>query len=544
MLVVGAGPVGLTVAHELSRQGIRVRLVDAAIGPATTSRAIATHPRTLETYDQMGVVDRIIARGQMICGFTIFQEGRQLARLDADYSSMPTRFPFTLAIEQTSTEAVLREVLAERGVEAEWGAKVESVDVTDTHVEVALHHSDGSAEQYRVGWLVGCDGGHSTIRKALALPLIGQSNQTWMLADAPLEADLPRDSIYWVRTEDVTLMAVPLRDGNRWRLLDTVDLDQDPTAVRERFARKLSRGLGATVHVGEPTWTSVFTAQQRMVAEMRVGRCLLAGDAAHVHSPASGQGMNAGIQEGVKLAWKLAMVIHGSAREELLDTYSEERVPIGRALLGSTKRATSLVELRSPVVDRVLPVMFGVVRNVGPVRRRIQRKILSGISGLDLTYRDSSLTAGSENGRAAGPRPGQRLAMVTGRYMSSPGWMAVLAELRDPRWLLLIAPGPAASVHDYGALTGVAERNSSWLSVRSICLHARDGIVGPLIDPGGVLVEALGLDRGGWVLVRPDGYLASCATSFDPAKVAEAFASVPLTDQQSALAPSSNESAT
>jgi len=500
VLVAGAGPVGLAVAYELARRDVRVRLVDAAPGPATTSRAIATHPRTLEIYDQMGLLDPILERGQVIAGFTIFQEGRRLVRLAADYATMPTRFPFTLAIEQVDTEAVLRAAARDAGVVPEWGVAVDGLEQDGDGVVVSLRHADGSASRQRVGWLVGCDGGHSTVRKLLRLPLVGASNQTWLLADAALTADLPRDSIYFIRTGGGTLMAVPLRTGDRWRLLDTVDIDASggPRAVADRFAAKLTRGLGRPVRVDTPTWVSVFTAQQRLIQRMRAGRCLLAGDAAHVHSPASGQGINTGLQEAYNLAWKLAMVVAGTARDELLDTYSRERVPVGRALLASTERATDLVDLHNPLADLLLPVLMAAVRTVPPLRRRVQARILSGISGLPLSYVDSPLTvAGARTPR---PRPGERLVRFGAEVdAGAVDWLRV--QLRDPRWLLLLGPEVRPDAPDAG-----------WLSMRT------------LPDPDGGLARALALPPDGWILVRPDGYVSARGTG----SVAAAVASLPL----------------
>lgn len=525
VLVAGAGPVGLATAYELTRRDVRVRLVDAAPGPATTSRAIAIHPRTLETFHQMGLLDRIRERGQLIAGFTIFQEGRRLVRLAADYSTMPTRYPFTLAVEQVDTEAVLRDALAELGVRPEWGVAARTLHDDGDVVHVGLRTTDGGERTRRFRWLVGCDGGHSQIRKLLGLALVGESHQTWLLADAPLEVDLPRDSIYFVRTGGGTLMAVPLRTGQRWRLLDTVDIDDSggPQAVAARFAAKLSRGLGRPVRAGDPTWTSVFTAQQRMVLTMRVGRCLLAGDAAHVHSPASGQGLNTGLQEAYNLSWKLAMVVDGLARPELLDTYSAERVPVGQALLRSTERATDLVDLHTPLADLVLPMVMTGVRTLPPLRRRVQAKILSGISGLPLHYAASPLTTPA-SGRRSAPVPGERLVQF-GPEVSGPGFDALTDELRDPRWLLLLAGAPV-QLHGVGVL---ATRQAAWMSTRTLVRDGSPAVPGPLPDPGGRLARVLCLTAGGWLLIRPDGYLAARGGVGDTAAVASAVARIPLT---------------
>ncbi|MFC8518334.1 FAD-dependent monooxygenase [Streptomyces sp. NPDC057257] len=535
---MGAGPVGLAAAHELVRRGVAVRLIEARGEPVATSRAIATHPRTLELYDQMGLVQAMIKRGQEIRAFTLFQDGRRLARLDADYSTMPTRFPFTLAIEQTATEDVFRGALADLGVPVEWGTRLEHLEQDDEHVAVTLGRPDGSTETLSVPWLVGCDGGHSTVRKILDLPLTGEAQQTWLLADAPMTTDLPPNSIYWVRTRGGTLMAVPLADG-RWRLLDTadVDYDGDPDRLADRFARKLSYGIGAAVRIGTPTWVSRFTAQQRMVPAMRVGRCLVAGDAAHVHSPASGQGMNTGIQEAVNLSWKLAMVVDGHARPELLDSYSAERVPVGRALLDSARQATRMIELRSRFTDLALPVIFGVVSRVAPVRRRMQREMLGGMSGLLLSYATGSLSPSGDHG-GTGPGPGARVCEVTEADLVDGGWPALLAALRTPRWLLLVAPDTADP--GVGETARHAERaHGAWLSVLRVTPDAASADPAVIPDAGGRVGRRLGLAAGGWLLVRPDGYVLARGRSLTREALTGALAPLRLTDTADVTEPAS-----
>jgi NADPH-dependent dioxygenase len=512
VLVAGAGPVGLTAAHELARRGLRVRLVDAASGPARTSRAVAVHPRTLETFDQMGMAEGVLRRGRANRAFTMFASGRRLVRLEADYASMPTRYPYSVIVEQTATEEALREAVAALGVTPEWGTRVTGFEQDADTVRVRLTRADGSEEICTAHWLVGCDGGHSTVRRQLGLPLIGESRDTWMLADAPVRTALPPDSIYWVHTGTQALMMVPYAREGRWRLLDTAPGDRTAQDAPERFSRKLSAGLGTAVTVGEPDWTSVFTFQQRMVPRMHEGRVFVAGDAAHVHSPASGQGMNTGIQEAYNLAWKIADVARGHAGRQLLRSYDEERVPIGRALLGSTRTATSLVQFKNLMAAAALPVVFTVVRNVPPLRRAIQRKVLGGMSGLRIGYRDSRLTQAPDTGarRLRGPAPGERAAAATARRPGAPGPDALARELRDVRWTLLHAAGAG---HRDGprsarAAAGGAGTHGAWLSVRT--LDGRPGTdPGPLPDPDGALRDALGLEAGGWLLIRPDGYLAA-----------------------------------
>ncbi|MET9887101.1 FAD-dependent oxidoreductase [Streptomyces sp. NPDC006430] len=530
VLVVGAGPVGLTAAHELARRGLRVRLVDGADGPARTSRAVAVHPRTLETFDQMGVVAPVIDAGRRNRAFTMYARGRRLVRLEADYATMPTRYPYTVIIEQTRTEAVLREAVARLGVHVEWGVRLTGLEQDRSGVRARLERADGGREEYEVPWLVGCDGGHSTVRKQLGLPLIGESSETWELADAPVVTDLPPDSIYWVHTARQALMMVPYSREGHWRLLDTAPAGGTAGGTASRFGAKLSAGLGQPVSVGEPQWTSVFTFQQRMVPRMHEGRCFVAGDAAHVHSPASGQGMNTGVQEAYNLAWKLAQVEQGWAGNELLATYGQERVPVGRALLDSTRKATWLVQFKNAAAGAMLPAVFAVIRGVPPLRRAIQRKVLGGMSGLRLAYPESALTTPGVAGVTAA---GSRAAAAGARFPGDPGADALQAELRDTRWALLYAVGGPGAARD--AAAAAAAEHGPWLSVRVVGAVSggdSDGDFegdfegGPraLADPHGRLRRALGLAPGGWVLIRPDGYYAAGGPSLTSEALRRALA--------------------
>ncbi|WP_198539333.1 FAD-dependent monooxygenase [Streptomyces graminilatus] len=521
-LIVGAGPSGLTMAHELVRRGIEVRIVDAAQGPADTSRALATHARTLEIYDQMGILPELLPQGRRIQKFTLHQSGRKLAALKADYSELPTRFPMTVMVDQAITEKVLRDAVAAFGGKVEWGVRLESLEQDAGGVTVRLRHSGDRVETVRTDWLVGCDGGHSVVRKQLGLNLVGDSSETWLIADAHLDAGLDDTSLHWLRNRDGALMAVPFPEPGKWRLLDTADAtyDGDAQQIGERFARKLSQAVGRPVTVRTPTWVSVFTIQQRMITRMRSGRCFVAGDAAHVHSPASGQGMNTGIQDAYNLAWKLASVIHGHAGQELLDTYGAERVPVGARLLGSTNRATQLIQLKSPVAALILPVMFKVVSTLPPLRAKISRKIMRAMSALDLSYADSPLTRGAGEEQADGPVPGVRLSQLVAAEEAEPGFAALLEELRDPRWTLLArATGPADPHPE--RLLRLTDAHADWLSVRTVVPPGTDAP--HALHDSGPLTERLSLRApGDWLLARPDGYVA--ARGRDTGTLTEALA--------------------
>lgn len=497
VLVVGAGPVGLTAAHELARRGVRVRLVDAAPGPATTSRAMATHARTLELFDQMGLAERLLPLGRRVEHFSVHQHGRRLVRFDTNYTALPTRFPFSLMVDQVLTERVLREAVAERGVPIEWSIALDGLDQEAGGVTARLRHADGRLELFRVPWLVGADGGRSCVRRSLGLRLLGDSTQTWLNADVVLDADLPPDSNHLIHTGQGALLLVPFPEPGKWRVIDTVDVDGTDEVVRARIAAKLSGALRRPVSVSAPSWVSVFTVQQRMVERMRVGRCFVAGDAAHVHSPASGQGLNTGVQDAINVGWKLADVIRGHASEALLDTYDAERVPIGAAMLRSTRTATALVALRDRLAPLLLPVALGLVNRVSPLKRKIEAKIVRGFCGLALSYQDSPLSLA---GHGAGPRPGDRIACTEQDIRDSEGWRALVEQQRDPRWTLLcVASYPPTPVPP------------SAVAVRTIA----EDRPGPLPDPDQTLQTTLGLSDGDFALIRPDGYLSARGRTLD-----------------------------
>ena len=529
VLIAGAGPVGLTAAHELARRGVGVRIVDQAPGPAETSRALAVHARTLEVFDQMGVLPRLLPRGRRVEHFTIHMHGRVLIRFDTDYSRMPTRFPFSLMVDQVVTEEVLRESLRRLGVPVEWGVGLETFEPGPDGVAVRLRHADGTGEPVSTPWLVGADGAHSTVRKRLGLRLLGEASETWLNADVLIDADLPADSNHLLHTGSGTLLLVPFPEAGKWRVIDTEDVDgaDDPETVRARLAGKISRALGRPVTLSAPSWISVFAVQQRMVESMRVGRCLVAGDAAHVHSPASGQGMNTGIQDAYNLAWKLADVVRGHAGEELLDSYGAERVPIGAKLLGSTRKATALVALRNAAAPVLLPAGLGLVRGVGPLKRKVERATIRGFCGLVLAYPDSPLSLG----RAAGV--GERVACSLEAERGHEGWRHLCVELADPRWTLLADPGPAGRERAAAdALEHIDRHYAAAVSVRAVqdAAEAGDaaGRARPLADPDGGLRRSLGLPPGGWLLIRPDGYLAARGPLTDARALASVLAAVHL----------------
>ncbi|MFJ6797981.1 FAD-dependent oxidoreductase [Streptomyces sp. NPDC091268] len=550
VLVVGAGPAGLTAAHELARRGLRVRLVDAAAGPSRAGGAVAVHPRTLETLDQMGLARRLLEHGRSNSAFTVSAGGRPLLRLDTEDAGPdrpPTRFPYTVVVEQSRTEELLREALLRLGVRVEWGVRLTGLTQDAERVRARLRHAGTRQEAYEetceVPWLVGCDGRHSTVRERLRLPLRTAGTERWELADVHITAgDLPQDSVHWVHTGGGrSLLMLPYACEGRWRLLagDPAGPDADPRPAHERYSALLSAGLGREVRVGEPAWSCVRTFTLRTAERMHEGRCFIAGEAAHGDSPGSGQGMNTGIQEAYNLGWKLAMVEHGWAGRELLATYGQERVPVGRALL-EPGREGLLGRLAHLLAGLALPALLGLVRRTGVldrvvrpfVREAVRHRMLCGTAGLGLGYPDSPLSTPPPGPGGGGPGgPGARLLPAGSRaagpaalFPGDPGTAGLRAELRDVRWSLLYVPEATGEARE--TARAALERYGAWLSVRTVAPDRARSRSGPrlLADPGGGLRRALGMSAGSWLLVRPDGYTAGGGPELTEAALAAALA--------------------
>ena len=490
VLIAGAGPVGLTAALQLARWGVSVRLVDVAGGPATTSRALGTHARSLEIYDQLGILADIAPHGTRVNAF-IRHQGTRTTRVDYDFGELATRFPYMFNVDQVITERVLRGHAASAGIAVEWNTGLESFHQDENAVTVSLRTNSGAGQEtVRARYLWGCDGGHSTVRKTLRLPLAGESAHTWLIADAVVHTDLARDGLHWLFPEGGALMLFPFPEPGKWRLLDTTGdgEPEHPDRIAQQFSTKLSQALGRETVVDDPTWTSKFTIQQRAVPAMHVGRCFVAGDAAHVHSPASGQGLNTGIQDAYNLAWKLAMVVHGHADAELLETYDAERVPIGQALLASTGEVMNTAMVDSPTDTR-------------EADRGFMRQLIRNMSGLSITYSHSPLTVDDDD-PGQGPRPGQRLTQVSAADAQSPGWTALRASLRNPAWHLLV-------VGEEHSAAGNAAAPLPWLNTVTISRSRLDGNGRAVWDPDGRVQDTLAVTDGHWILVRPDGYLSA-----------------------------------
>ena len=400
VLIVGAGPVGLTMAAELARYGVPIRIIDRSPQPSRTSKALVIWSRTLELMDRMGCTAAFIAAGLKARGTTISDGARTLGHNDFDHVASP--YPFPLMIPQSETERLLAAHLATFDVVVERQVELISFDEVADGVTAHLRHPDGREEAMHTPWLLGCDGAHSSVRHGLALEFQGEvQGDDWMLADVRLEGRgrPPDDEIAPYLHRDGPFVVFPI-PGGRSRIIATVGKTDparprpDPTLpeVQAMIDSRTGGGFRAT----DPVWLSNFRINERKVADYRRGRAFLAGDAAHVHSPAGGQGMNTGMQDAVGLAWRLALVMRGEGAVELLDSYSVERSAVGDMVLRNASRLTDLGTLSNPAAQAARNLAIRVLLGFPAVRHRMATQMSETAIG----YPDSSLS----EGRGAGAR--------------------------------------------------------------------------------------------------------------------------------------------
>ncbi len=382
VLVVGGGPVGLVAGAELARRGVRVRVIDKLAQPTDQSRAIAVHARSLDMFDRMGIVDELLSTGIKATAMQLYAGHRKLFRVPL--GGVDSAFPFTLTTAQTETERVLDKHLQTLGVSVDRGVELVALNQDADAVHLTLRREDGSTEQVSASWVIGADGGHSTVRKMVGTKLAGSFvGERFLLGDVVCEHCLDLDSMHTFFSPDGPVVVLPMRDG-RMRLLAQVrdapgtPLNLHPT--QDELQAVIDRRIGG-IRIVHSHWLTSFEIHHARVPALRWGRVFLAGDAAHIHSPAGGQGMNTGIQDAFNLAWKLAAVVNGDAGDALLDSYEAERLPVAEQVITFTDRLTkagTLSGLPRRIRDTVIRILSHVPTrgtDHGRKRRRGQHQL-------------------------------------------------------------------------------------------------------------------------------------------------------------------------
>ena len=468
VLVVGAGPTGLTLAGQLRAFGADVRIVDRQLDRVHESRALAVQPRTLEVLRGLGLAEELIERGNDAVWVQLHAGGRVVRIRLFGLGLDDTAYPFLLLVSQAETEQVLSDQLATGGIRVERGVELVGFHADQDGVTCTLRHRDGRAEQVRARYLVGCDGAHSTVRRDAKIPFKGGAYpQTFALAD--LEADgLDRDAAHAFAGEIGILLFFPLGRPASWRLLamhPSLQGRREPARPSLEELQALADAMtGDSVRLHDPVWRTYFGLQHRHATRYQDGRLFLAGDAAHVHSPAGAQGMNTGIQDAWNLGWKLALVSRGVADEALLGTYEAERRPVGGFVVRFTDRAFSVATSTNPLVralrTRLVPRLL-------PLGLRLDRAVAYGfrtVSQLNIGYRHSPAVQEGRPALRRGPRAGDRLPDARVARDGQECWLG--EALAGPGFHLLLC-GPPGDWHP-SQLTTLRHRYPDTLAVHHL----------------------------------------------------------------------------
>lgn len=508
VLIAGAGPTGLALALWLTRRGVPVRIIDKTAEPGTTSRALAVQARTLELYGQLGIADLLVEGGVPVAALNLWVKGVKATRVPLGrIGHGHTPFAFALVFPQDAHERLLIDQLRALGVTVERSTELTGFEQTGQGVRASIRRADGSGESCEAAYLAGCDGASSTVREVLGIGFPG-GTYAGLFYVADVEAAGPQiDDELHIDMEDADFLLVfPLKPKGRLRLVGIVRGSDD--AARELSFEDVSgravEHLGLTIE--KVNWFSTYRVHHRVADSFRAGRAFLLGDAAHIHSPVGGQGMNTGIGDAVNLAWKLAAVLHGGAAATLLDTYEPERIAFARRLVATTDRLFTVVTRQGPVArvirTRVAPKIAPVLFLFPPMRDFLFRTV----SQVGVNYRGEALSEGATEDVEGG----DRLPWVdTGEGEDN------FAPLRSLNW----------QVHVYGEPRG---------GVAEACAELRL----PLhVFPWHEGMQRSGIERAALYLIRPDGYVALADQLADVARLRKYFASRGITVPLASSAP-------
>jgi 2-polyprenyl-6-methoxyphenol hydroxylase-like FAD-dependent oxidoreductase len=482
VLIAGAGPTGLVLALWLTRLGARVKIIDKAPEPGTTSRALAVQARTLEFYGQIDLADQVVERSQVLTAVNLWVAGRQVAHaVFGDMGACISPYPFALIFPQDEHERLLIDRLAELGVHVERCTELVNFKEASGWVEAHLKRSDGSLEICPTAYLAGCDGAHSKVRDALNIGFPGgKYTHLFYVADVDASGVAVNGELHVALDRTDFLVVFPLKGKAHVRLIGTIreeSKNQNGDLSWNDVAKRVIEWMG--IDVARVNWFSTYRVHHRVAERFRSGRVFLLGDAAHIHSPVGGQGMNTGIGDAVNLAWKLAAVLHQRANRAILDSYEPERIAFARRLVATTDQAFTGVTdpgsiarlFRLRVVPLFLPFIFPF--------RRVRRYLFRTVSQTAVNYRGSPLS----EGRLGMLHGGDRLPWV------NMGASDNFASLKSLSWQVHVYGTAGPEIRAICALRGLALQVFGWQRQ----------------------MKRRGLQRNTVYLVRPDGYLAVVA---------------------------------
>lgn len=463
VLIVGAGPVGLFLANECSRRNLRWRLIEERASQSQHSKALAIFPRTLEIFDMAGVVGPFLENANRVTKVAVMTTNHTLARME--FAPKETPYSFVAMVPQDVTERLLVQALQSKGGHVEYQTKFISAKQDDDGVDVAIEQTGNSAK-LRVSIVVGCDGAHSAVRHQLNLSFEGAEYRgSFLLADVETNAALPGDEMQLCPSEFGPVAVFPM-SATRRRIVATIDNPEGDAPSLDLVRRILAQRAPGSIEARALHWSAYFRIHHRQATRLREGRIFIAGDAAHIHSPFGGQGMNTGLHDVWNLVWKLDFFLNGHGNQQLLNTYSNERLPVIKNVIETTDRLTMVLGTPNKFAQVLRDAVIPMVSRLAP----FQHAFVQRLSELGISYHGSPIVEG----------PGERYfndSLRGGQGITS-------------RFLLFLS-------------------NKAGPSANELAKQLTESFSG--------LVELRLAPEPGLVLVRPDGYVAYSSHETDTA---------------------------
>lgn len=414
VLIVGAGPSGLMMAAQLLRYGIQPVLIDNKEGPTEYSKALVVQARSLEIYRQMGIIDAVISNGNAVNGAQFNIDGKKKAKFKlTDIGNGQTPYPYLFLYQQSKNERVLLDYLTQNCCPVYWNTSLNTLTQKQDCVEANISNGDETV-RITCDWLIGADGAHSTVRKQSQIAFNGDTYQhNFYLSDALLDNDILGEGFIQLYLSKKGFAGFfPMPEDKNYRIIGNLPkkFDQNKDLKINDILPSLNDTVHNKINITQNNWFIIYRLHHRMADRFRENRCFLIGDAAHIHSPVGGQGMNTGLQDAYNLAWKLAGVINGQIKESILHSYTDERMPVAKALLNTTDRVFNLVMSPNWFVNQFKKWILPKVLNYVWSKEKTRELFFKTISQTDISYRESKINL--HLSRSAKIKAGDRLPYI------------------------------------------------------------------------------------------------------------------------------------
>ncbi|HEY6122314.1 MAG TPA: FAD-dependent monooxygenase [Pyrinomonadaceae bacterium] len=496
VIIIGAGPTGLALACQLIRYGVDFVIIDKKPGITPYSKALGVHARTLEIYEQLDLADKAVSQGTVAGKARMLEKGKVLGEVHLENVGRGlSAYPYMLVLEQSNNERLLYEYLKTHGHEVLWDTELGSFSQDEKGVVAQVKGTNSDSETFEGKYLVGCDGPRSLVRNTLGLAFEGSTfERMFYVADVRLDWKFPHDGLHVCIAPHGVVAFFPMPGEKRWRIVGAFPEGhegEEGEILYEEIEARIKEEAELELDITRVDWFSTYKVHTRHVEKFSEGRGFLAGDSAHIHTPAGGQGMNTGIQDGYNLAWKLAFVLKHRANANLLDTYDEERLPNAKHLTATTDRMFNLAAgtdwFVSLIRSTVFPPMAKYILSIDAVRKRF----FMLISQIGINYRDYSLSSHEGDGDFE-YKAGDRMP-----YFLLDG-TSIYDRLHAPKFHLL----SFASGDQHGEL---ADGKQVWSEIQSGYADVFDHVVVPLQAD---VAELFGSDKKFSIFLRPDNYIA------------------------------------